>query len=128
MIDGAHNVQGARALVETWKEVYGDNKPVIIFAAAANKDLPSLINVISQIAANFICTQPNTTRKLASPEDIAQLIPSHITNEYEESVQNAIRKAEASNRHVLVVGSLFLAGEVLSILDGENLAFEPSNQ
>tara|TARA_B110000014_G_scaffold207059_1_gene157899 strand:- start:6588 stop:7700 length:1113 start_codon:yes stop_codon:yes gene_type:complete len=128
VIDGAHNIEGARALVETWEEVYGDSKPVIIFAAAANKDLTSLINVISQIAENFICTQPNTPRKLAEPEDIAQLIPSHIRNEYEESVQNAIKKAEASNRHVLIVGSLFLAGEALSILNEGNLAFEPSDQ
>ena len=108
--------------------MYGDIKPVVIFAAAANKDLPSLINIISQIAENFICTQPNTPRKLASSEDIARLIPSHITNEYEESVQNAIKKTEASDRHVLIVGSLFLAGEALSILDEENLTFEPSDQ
>ena len=128
VIDGAHNIEGARALVETWKEVYGDIKPVVIFAAAANKDLPSLINIISQIAKKFICTQPNTPRKLASSEDIARLIPSHITNEYEESVQNAIKKTEASDRHVLIVGSLFLAGEALSILDEENLTFEPSDQ
>jgi len=128
VIDGAHNIEGARALVETWKEVYGDIKPVVIFAAAANKDLPSLINIISQIAENFICTQPNTPRKLAGREDIARLIPSHITNEYEESVQNAIKKTEASDRHVLIVGSLFLAGEALSILDEGNLTFEPSDQ
>jgi len=128
IIDGAHNIEGAKALVRTWEEVYGDTKAVVIFAAAANKDLPSLINVISQIAAIIICTEPNTPRKLARPEDIAQLIPSHIPNEYEGSVQNAIRKAESSNRHILIVGSLFLAGEALSILDGENLTFEPSDQ
>jgi len=128
IIDGAHNIEGAKALVDTWEEVYGDTKAVVIFAAAANKDLPSLISVISQIAAIIICTQPNTPRKLAKPEDISQLIPSHIPNEYEGSVQNAIRKAKTSNRHVLIVGSLFLAGEALSILGGENLAFEPSDQ
>ncbi|RZO17515.1 MAG: bifunctional folylpolyglutamate synthase/dihydrofolate synthase [Verrucomicrobiaceae bacterium] len=128
VIDGAHNIEGARALVETWEEVYGDSKPVVIFAVAANKDLPSLINIISQIAENFILTQPNTPRKLASPKDVAKLIPSHISNEYEESVQDAIKKAESSNRHVLIVGSLFLAGEALSILDEGNLAFEPSEQ
>jgi dihydrofolate synthase/folylpolyglutamate synthase len=64
VIDGAHNIEGARALVETWKEVYGDIKPVVIFAAAANKDLPSLINIISQIAEKFICTQPNDLPRL----------------------------------------------------------------
>ena len=128
IIDGAHNIEGAKALVDTWEEVYEDTKAIVIFAAAANKDLPSLISVISQIAAIIICTQPNTPRKLAKPEDISQLIPSHIPNEYEGSVQNAIRKAKTSNRHVLIVGSLFLAGEALSILDGENLAFEPSDQ
>jgi len=128
VIDGAHNIEGARALVETWEEVYGDSKPVVIFAVAANKDLPSLINIISQIAENFILTKPNTPRKLASPKDVAKLIPSHISNEYEESVQDAIKKAESSNRHVLIVGSLFLAGEALSILDEGNLAFEPSEQ
>lgn len=128
IIDGAHNSAGAQALAETWVEVYGNKKPTVVFAAAANKDLPSLVKKISTYAANFICTRPNTLRKLAKPNDVAKLLPINTRSEYEDTVEAAIKKAKTYNRHVLITGSLFLAGEALSLLDKEHHRFEPSDQ
>ena len=38
VIDGAHNPAGARVLVRTWREVFGEEKATLIFGVLADKD------------------------------------------------------------------------------------------
>ena len=128
VIDGAHNAAGMVALCQSWREVFGAARPTIILSAAANKDAAALVAPLAEIAASFICTVPATTRETASPEDLAALIPSEIPAESAASVAEALEVAKGGSGKILAAGSLFLACELISLLDGDRGRYEISEQ
>ena len=128
VVDGAHNREGALALVSTWKEIYGEEKGIVIFSAAANKDLKSIIKSISEIASFILVTNPDTPRKLADYNEICRYISKNIDVRREASVNKAIELARTLKGHILIAGSLFLVGEALAIIDNKRQIFEPSDQ
>jgi dihydrofolate synthase/folylpolyglutamate synthase len=127
VVDGAHNAAGARALVEAWHEVFGEERPTIVFGAAANKELPDLVAPLAELAAGFVLTKADSPRA-ATPEELAALVPEGIEADCAADATSALGRARATGRPILVAGSLFLAGEVVSLLDGERAAYEPSDQ
>ena len=128
VVDGAHNREGALALVSTWKEIYGEEKGIVIFSAAANKDLKSIIKSLLEIASFILVTDPDTPRKLADYNEICRYIPNNIDVRREASVNKAIELARTLKGHILIAGSLFLVGEALAIIDNKRQIFEPSDQ
>ena len=128
VVDGAHNKEGAQALLSTWNEIYGENKATVIFASAANKDLESIIVPIGKVASHLILTKPKTPRELASYNEVIKHVSKNIQVEREDSVLKAIKVAKESKRNVLIAGSLFLVAEALAILDDKSQNFEPSDQ
>jgi len=128
IIDGAHNAAGTTALVRTWRQIFGDEKPTIILAAAANKDTRALVAPLAEIAARFICTAIATSRETARPEELAALIPDGIPTEVAASAAAALEAAARHGGHVLAAGSLFLAGELIASIDGVAERYEPSAQ
>jgi dihydrofolate synthase/folylpolyglutamate synthase len=128
VIDGAHNAAGTAALCRTWQEVFGVERPTIILSAAADKDSAALVAPLAKIATRFICTVPATTRETASPEDLVALIPDGIPAESASSVAEALDAAQKRGGKILAAGSLFLAGELISLLDGDRDRYEASDQ
>ena len=128
VVDGAHNREGALALVSTWKEIYGEEKGIVIFSAAANKDLKSIIKSLSEIASLIIVTDTDTPRKLADYNEICRHFHKDIDVRKEPSVDKAIELARTLKGHILIAGSLFLVGEALAIIDNKRQIFEPSDQ
>jgi len=128
VVDGAHNKEGAIALISTWNEIYGDNKATVIFASAANKDLKSIIGPIEKVASRLIVTKPETPRTLASYNEVIRHVSENIRVEKENSVLKAIEIAKESKNNILIAGSLFLVAEALAILDNKSQNFEPSDQ
>ena len=116
------------ALVSTWKEIYGKEKAIVIFSAAANKDLKSIIKSLLEIASFILVTDPDTPRKLADYNEICRYIPNNIDVRREASVNKAIELARTLKGHILIAGSLFLVGEALAIIDNKRQIFEPSDQ
>lgn len=127
VVDGAHNGAGAEALVEAWREVYGDRRPTVVFGAAANKELPELVAPLVGLAAGFVMTKADSPRS-AEPAELVALLPEGVEAESAPEVAEALSRARATGRPVLVAGSLFLAGEAVALLDGERAAYEPSDQ
>ncbi len=128
VVDGAHNADSARALVQTWREIFGNAKPVIICAVSANKDIASIIAPLNEIAAHFIFPVLLTLRNTAPPEDLTQFVPPEIPSHHTTTLREALEKARLAGKPILVAGSLFLAGEILSLLDKTADQYEPSEQ
>ncbi len=43
IIDGAHNPAGARMLVQTWREIFGDEKAALVFGALQDKQIREIL-------------------------------------------------------------------------------------
>jgi dihydrofolate synthase/folylpolyglutamate synthase len=130
VIDGAHNPAGARALVQTWREEFGDQRATIIFAVLRDKNIAGMLAELSAIAAQFILPPVRTVRAVP-PSEIAALLSSiapSLPCSIAPSVADALSSAQKQSDHVLFTGSLHFAGEVLAILRGEGDLLEDCAQ
>ena len=53
IIDGAHNPAAARTLVETWREMFGDQRATLVLAVLSDKDLRGICEALAPIASSF---------------------------------------------------------------------------
>jgi dihydrofolate synthase/folylpolyglutamate synthase len=117
LIDGAHNVAGARALNAYLGEVYPSRVP-IIFAAMADKDIAGIAEALAPSARFFVCTAVNSPRA-ATPEAVAAAVrkvaPSS-TILIAATPETALGGAAPLGAPVVVAGSLYLAGEIRELL------------
>ena len=51
VLDGAHNPHGSAQLAETWREVFGDEKSLVIFGALRDKNYPEMLAALSAVLA-----------------------------------------------------------------------------
>ncbi len=130
IIDGAHNPAAARALAETWREVFGDQRATLILAVLSDKDLRGICEAVAPIADSVLLPRIRSERAV-HPEELAKVIsvitpslPYSIT----PSVAEALDRAHAKPNLILITGSLHFAGEVLAHLRGEQAAFEECAQ
>jgi dihydrofolate synthase/folylpolyglutamate synthase len=130
IIDGAHNPAAARVLVQTWREVFGDQKATLVLAVLSDKELRGICEALAPIAHSVVLPKIRSERA-AAPEELAKVL-STITPTLPYSttptVADALALARAQPNPVLITGSLHFAGEVLADLRGEPAAFEECAQ
>jgi len=130
IIDGAHNPGAARALAETWREAFGDQKATLILAILSDKALRAICEALAPIADSVILPRIRSERA-AAPEELAKVV-STITPPLPYSIAptvgDSLTLARAKPNRILITGSLHFAGEVLAHLRGEPGAFEECTQ
>lgn len=118
IVDGGHNPAGAGAFVSTFKAVFGDRKARFMFAVLGKKDYQPMIRILNTIASELILPQLQTHRALSPTELLAQLPPTvNVPTRHFPSVTNALDsllQEVAADEIVVIVGSLYLAGEALA--------------
>jgi dihydrofolate synthase / folylpolyglutamate synthase len=118
VIDGAHNPSAIETLVATWREVYGDVRASLVFGAVLDKDIEALLLALRSIADEVWLVPVNNVRG-ASPEELRPMAEAaRFATIHAGPVEASLAAARAGGRPVLVAGSLFLAGEVLALLEG----------
>ncbi len=129
VIDGGHNEAGAEVLAATWREVYGDgDKPCVIFAAVEKKDVHGMLARLGGIASRFLLTSVHSPRAV-SASSLAGAVPPGIPFEITSDAPTALSRArDVPESRCLVAGSLYLAGEFLTLLEPSTNPFEPSAQ
>jgi dihydrofolate synthase/folylpolyglutamate synthase len=130
IIDGAHNIDAARVLAQTWSEQFPNEKAEVVFGAVAGKDTAAVLRELAPIAACWHFTGFESPRALA-PEALreiwnglgleARAVTTHAR------VVDALKTVKPEAR-VLIAGSLYLAGEALALLENKAAAFEKSAQ
>ena len=130
IIDGAHNPGAARALAETWREVFGDQRATLILAVLSDKDLRGICEGLAPIS-DYVLLPKIRSERAAPPEDLARALsviapslPCSITR----SLAHALDEARERPHPILLTGSLHFAGEALAHLRGEPAAFEECAQ
>jgi dihydrofolate synthase / folylpolyglutamate synthase len=124
-IDGAHNVAASERLVQTWRECYPGASSTIVFGGLRDKELDKMLSVLAPIAARFFLVPVNNPRG----EDPASIrVPGGISTVVFPRVQEAVEAAHQLAEPILVTGSLFLVGEVLSWMQPQLGQFQTSSQ
>jgi dihydrofolate synthase/folylpolyglutamate synthase len=129
IIDGAHNPAGAEILAATWRERFGDEKAALVFGVFRDKHAAEIYGPLASIAASVFLPDFRGERVMP-PDDLAQIITASAAHHPIITVDcaSAIQQAIATDRPVLITGSLHLAGEALAHLSGRPAAFEECAQ
>jgi dihydrofolate synthase / folylpolyglutamate synthase len=124
-IDGAHNLAASQRLVQTWEECYPGISPTIVFGGLRDKDLDEMLAALAPIAARFFLVPVKNARG-ENPASIRP--PDGISSAVFPGVQEAVEAAYKLAERILVTGSLFLVGEVLSWMQPELGQYQTSRQ
>ena len=120
LLDGAHNVNGAKALCKYLDEFV--HRPImIIFGAMKDKNVGGMAKILFRKADEIILTQPENSRAMAAHELLesvhAETADKRITQAL--SVSEAIkiaREVSSEDGIILITGSLYLVGEARGVL------------
>ncbi len=116
LIDGAHNPAGMAAMVAAARDLIGGRRCVAVFAAMRNKDVASMAAGLSELTREIVVTAPAVERA-TPPEDLAGLFDPRaaIATNVGSALEVASRRCGREGV-VVVCGSLYLAGEALTLL------------
>jgi len=118
ILDGAHNVAGAKALKKTIKDCFDYKRLILLLGILKSKDIKGIVAQLAPLASRIIITKPQTPRAV-EPEEIAE-----IAKEYSRSlvtkkkISQAIRQATSyaeSEDIILITGSLYTVGEAIKV-------------
>jgi dihydrofolate synthase/folylpolyglutamate synthase len=121
LFDGAHNPAGARAL-RAYLDEFVSQPITMIFGAMRDKALEEIGAILFSAAHRLILTEPRSPRA-ATVEELLRAVPvptASVTIALAPSSRDALALARAAappGGIICVTGSLYLVGEVKSILE-----------
>jgi dihydrofolate synthase/folylpolyglutamate synthase len=117
LLDGAHNVAGAKVLREALEKNFPVAGRTLILGVLQDKDWQHICETLAPLASR-IFTVPVSSERTANAGDLAAAC--HASNPSSEilacaNLAEALKKS-ADDAFVIVTGSLYLVGEALEIL------------
>lgn len=121
IFDGSHNIQGVAAAVESIKHFFGEQKVALLMGVLADKDYYEMAELLSPYAESVFTVTPDSPRALKSSR-LAEVfgehgIPSKPFSDVEHGVAEAYEYAKAKNIPLVMLGSLYMYGEVFDAFD-----------
>ena len=114
ILDGAHNGEGVKALVEEIEDFRQGRKIRLLFASMEDKDWRLMLGVLSAVADEIVLTRVEMARS-ADPHQLACQLTGKVSHRVVENSPSALRSlldAARPDDIVLVAGSLYLLGEI----------------
>ncbi len=123
VLDCAHNVASASALVETLQASFPPARRLLIFASSNDKDIPGMFRVLAPHFAHAFLTRYTNNPRSVPPEDLAEFLrrSAELSCTVCPTAAKAWEAALAQARSddlICITGSVFLAGELRPLLVG----------
>ncbi|NLY18622.1 MAG: bifunctional folylpolyglutamate synthase/dihydrofolate synthase [Clostridiaceae bacterium] len=114
-IDGGHNPDAIRSLIETFRRVYPGKKANIIMGVMKDKEYETMVREISSIAKSFTAITPDNPRALPA-ENLAKVMHRYCNDvKFNDTIREAVRKllTSVSNDEIIIAtGSLYYIGQI----------------
>ena len=117
VLDGAHNRASMACLVAGLHRHFPGRPPVFVFAAAADKDIDGMLEVLADSGAHGVVFTRTHNPRAADPADLAARFAARggagapVCPDAAAALREATRRAGPDGL-VVVCGSLYLVGEV----------------
>ncbi len=121
VLDCAHNVASALALVRTLQASFPPARRLLIFAGSSDKDLAGMFRVLSPHFAHAFLTRYTNNPRSVPAERLAELLrangnlPDTVCPTPAEAYHAALGAASPDDL-IVITGSVFLAGELRPLL------------
>jgi dihydrofolate synthase / folylpolyglutamate synthase len=114
VLDGGHNVQGLQSALLSWRHWFKCDPEQIIFGCVAEKDLNAMAEQFtrndSTIHLVMLSTARSQTLECLQAAFCGRKVMTH------GSVGEAMAHCKKNGKSTLIIGSLYLVGEVLALL------------
>lgn len=121
LLDGAHNISGAKFLRESLDFYFPDKKRIWIYSSLCTKDYDSIVKVLFNPDDTVILTK-SCSNSAVNPEELKNIITKnnlcnkiYTINNLEESI-NLSLSLLSENFIIIIAGSLYTVGEALDFL------------
>lgn len=123
ILDGAHNEDKIKALIQSIKQIYPQEKFIIVFGIKKDKKVKKILLLLKTISDEFVLTQFGRAtdmgfklnypaRKLfQQAKKIMPKIKLHLRKDINKALKKAQKLARIKEMSVLLTGSLYLVGE-----------------
>jgi dihydrofolate synthase/folylpolyglutamate synthase len=121
VLDCAHNVASALALVQTLQTSFPPARRLLIFAGSSDKDLAGMFRVLSPHFAHAYLTRYTDNPRSVPAQHLAELLhangnlPATLCPTPADAYR-AARAAASPDDVIVITGSVFLAGELRPLL------------
>ncbi len=121
ILDGAHNLDGIRALTAFLQTEEAGQRPTLVLGILADKDWKEMVRELVPLAGRIITAPVGSSRTVSSEELRAACLATGLGRPVKATatVAEALKSAQ-TDPFVVVTGSLYFIGEVM-----ESLGLEP---
>ncbi len=137
ILDGAHTVNSVSLCLQTFNDIFSNQNYNLLFACAADKDVeniaPLFFDENNNKPKNISLTKPGDIKK----SDLRRLLTAFaplcnkhavnytISEDFEATIENAVKDAAQSRNILVVTGSFYLVAEVKKIIKQKSI-FKPA--
>ena len=118
VLDGAHNGEGVKALLETIEDFQQGRRIKLLFASMEDKEWRLMLNMLVDRVDEVVLTRVSMERS-ADPKQLAShvagRVPHRVMNDARQGLDYLLTSARPEDI-VLVAGSLYLLGEVRPVV------------
>lgn len=119
IFDGSHNIQGVVAAAESIKRFFcmaDDKKVALLMGVLVDKDYAEMVDILAPYADRVFTVTPDSPRALSSGK-LAEVfadanVPARAFDSLERGVEAAYDYAKTQNMPLIMLGSLYMYGEV----------------
>lgn len=120
VIDGAHNIQGIKALRQNVSKYFKYKNIYLILGILADKQVKEMIDEIVPIAKKVVALTPHSDRAELAEKLCKEIIKVNKNcvyyEDYKEAYINTLKEAEADDL-ILISGSLYMIGDMRKIIN-----------
>lgn len=127
LIDGAHNLHGAKGLSQAVRTLFKDREIIAVVGILGDKDVSGILEEMMPLCKTVICTEPDNPRKM-SAENLERQVKAFEGNTgvtgpkntlVEPDIKKAFEKAlelATPDSVVILFGSLYMIGNARTVI------------
>jgi dihydrofolate synthase/folylpolyglutamate synthase len=117
VLDCAHNVASAEALIETIESSFSAKHRFLVFACSADKDIEGILRILAPRFDRLFLTRYGNSPRAVLPDQLAAALPrdgsfSFTLHHEARDALAAARSLAGNDDLICIAGSVFLAGEL----------------
>ena len=119
IVDGAHNGDSIRKLVQALRQHFAFEKAIVIFGASSDKNIAGMVEELSSFPDRVIVTRSHHPRAVSMERLVDEFSKKGMTPEVSENAASALERAlsvAGPGDLVCATGSLFLVAEVMQYM------------
>jgi dihydrofolate synthase / folylpolyglutamate synthase len=119
IIDGAHNGEGIRVLLDELRALRRGRRIRLLFAVMADKDWGGMLDGIAEVVDELVLTRVSQLERSADPVQLENKVSGKLRSCVIPDPRLAVDflvQSAASNDIIIITGSLYLLGEVRPML------------